>query len=197
MPPNPHKPVMFEVDHALKDVDSAEAEFREAIKGKRALYIELTGANVDLILKEGKFHQSPGARAYQQLVKIAHEAGLRVIALDISHNKRPPKLKDRLDWQEREDYDSFPKREKRWLGILRNAGLGSIIVMHPGHAFGVAQGLGLPKENILRGEKYAAEHRERMMLDARFRDVTEKVESGRLERKRERAKARKLRTPRG
>ncbi|MDD5162993.1 MAG: hypothetical protein PHD95_02180 [Candidatus ainarchaeum sp.] len=184
---HPNKPIIFSVVHEPPNVEAALEEFKKAIQGKKVLFIELMQKSIDQILVQGKYNFDLKIKSYQRLCLEAHQAGLRVIPLDIEAGDMFD-VDFRSHGRSRISYQLFHKREKHWSELLRNAESNSVAVMHPTHALEIARLLKLPKENILgdiamRGPSFLLQ-----------REVSEleriRIEKERLERNRRRAIAR-------
>ncbi len=155
-----NKPVLFSILHERISVNVGIDLFKESLKGKKTLFIELEPIDVTQALG-GKMHSLQSVAAYQKLVVEAGKAGLKVVALDnrkdieeysrmakdienTSHSDK--KFKQKL---ERMCYLEYNKRETKWLKKLKPHGAEAIVVMHPGHASEIAKRLRIPKQNII------------------------------------------------
>jgi|GEM_PF-1977519 len=155
----PNKPVIFALPHTSKEVEKAMDQFRQVIKGKKRLFIEM---NDITHLRIDPFAD------FELLVRVAQQNGVEVIPLD--KNERP-KFKFTLDkkakvvrvpdlseevsnphWPNSIGYPAYRNldlREKKWERMLVGTTSRDIIVMHTGHAEEMIKRLKLPKSNIL------------------------------------------------
>jgi len=187
-----NKPFLFSVEHDPKAVESALPNFRNAINGKKFLFIELTPPEVKAALR-GEADPLELVAAYQKLVTEAARAGLKVVALD-----RPKFMEELLRAEidasiigpnhEKDKakvyYEDYIKRERDWLRTLSNAGSNSVLVMNPGHAAEIAKQLKLPKEHIF-GQLWPRT-KERLIAAGE----AARIEKARLEKSRRRAQQR-------
>ena len=72
MPASPNKPIMFAVVHETEFVTPIIDLFRETIRGKRTLYIEMSRFNP----------VNDDNLDFMRLANMAHSAGIKVVPLD-------------------------------------------------------------------------------------------------------------------
>jgi len=196
----PNKPILFSVDHEPDDVRIAISKFREAIAGKKFLFIELLPEEVELVLKKHEYSSMRSVEAYQRLASEAMTGGLKVIALDnkkfVDEIKRITSTAYIVGWSHFDAsakrsayYQIYIKREKAWLRKLEGVGSNAVVVMNPGHSAEIAKQLKIPKENII-GSLW---HRKKARALAGKEAV--RVQAARIERKKVKAKMRSVHLP--
>ena len=196
----PNKPILFSVDHEPDDVRIAISKFREAIAGKKFLFIELLPEEVELVLKKHEYSSMRSVEAYQRLASEAMTGGLKVIALDnkkfVDEIKRITSTAYIVGWSHFDAsakrsayYQIYIKREKAWLRKLEGVGSNAVLVMHPEHAAEIAKQLKIPNENII-GHLW---HRKegRVLADEKAAGI----QAARLKRKIAKAKTRFMHLP--
>jgi hypothetical protein len=196
----PNKPVLFSVDHRPEAVQPEIGNFKKTISGKKFLFIELSPVEIDEIIVHGKYSSDPSIRSYQTLVSEAHQAGLKVIALDETKARAElAKLLNSLEGlplflaglkRQREIfYKMYSRREKLWCEKLKGARSDAVAVMHPGHADSISRQLKIPAQNIVGSLNKAYEARRLA------EEKASRIEKGRLERAKNRAKSRAGKNP--
>lgn len=154
---HPNKPILFSVEHIPSAVEKELSRFRETVKGKTFLFVELIPGDIEQILQKHTYSIIPSIKAYQRLVAEASRGGMKIIALDNN-----PKFNTEADVAETQAmiggskadirrwlYEIYTKREKGWIERLQGVGSNAVLVMHPKHSTEIAKQLKIPKENII------------------------------------------------
>ncbi|MBI5553444.1 MAG: hypothetical protein HY917_01755 [Candidatus Diapherotrites archaeon] len=192
---HPNKPVLFSVEHQPDAVEKEWQKFKQAILGKRFLFIELSPHEVDEVIVHKKIDTAPQIGAFQRLVRLAHEAGLKVFPLDSAKydkefmnllHSRPPHSEKQI---QSKVYQEYIKREKLWREKLTGKDARTLVVMDPANAIEISKQPGIPKENVpgtldFEGKALEAEKRRLAEIEAR------RIESERFERRKAKARAR-------
>ncbi len=155
------KPVLFSVEHEPKEVEKRMAEFRQVIKGKKILFIELTSEEVFETVKKDVIRHTTLVGAFQRFVFEANKTGLKVVGLDnkkdidelIGAGNAASIIGRDKEWDfsnaEKANYLAYNKREGKWIRKLKTANETAVIVMNPVHASEIAKKLRIPKNNII------------------------------------------------
>lgn len=190
---HPNKPILFSVNHSDKAVQKGKDRFREIIKGRSFLFIELSSERVAEILMGKRASRGSQIRAYQRLVIIANRAGLKVVGLDSQKNvEAMRRVSDNISsaHDPPELYLFYKKRENEWLRKLEGLTSKAVIVMNPVHSTEIAKKLRIPNENII--GKLDVSETIRKIVERETREI----EKARFERKKRKAENRAKRQPR-
>lgn len=159
---HPNKPIVFGIDHSQYSVNHFLRQFKEAIRGKKTLYIELTreqlsrlpnypsrATDILPVANIYELHAPDSEAAFLRLAHTALEAGLQVVPLD------DQKLVDKW-WRKRKvevsgdymRYHNRARREKAWAKKLAPANISAVVIAHPEHAEEIINLLEIPKRNV-------------------------------------------------
>lgn len=187
----PNKPILFGVYHDQSSVREVISKFKSAIRGKKALYIEVDAeilsaipgykpkVKISGLMAENVFKGMAGS--YQLLAREALRAGLKVVPLD------DKKVRERLaqDMQEgqltntRAAYHNLNLREKRWERLLRDARSDTVVVAVSDHLRALQKRLGIPEQNCFMHQEERASQAWRRQAEIEAK----KIEAARTERR--------------
>ncbi len=195
----PNKPILFGVFHDQEEVKAVMEKFRQTIRGKKVLYLEIDAETLSAIpeyepkvkiselMAENAFKGMAGS--YQLLAREALRAGLKVVPLD---NK---KVTERLvqDMQAgkvsnaRRAYHNLVLREKRWETLLRGARSDTVVVAVSDHLRAVQKRLNIPEQNCFMHQEELASQAWRRQAEREAK----RIEAARTERRLRKARARR------
>ncbi len=197
----PNKPVLFGVFHGQAEVKEGMEKFRQVIKGKRFLYLEITAeflsaipeyepkVSISKLYSENVFKGMAGS--YQLLAREAIKAGLKVIPMDDKKQEdRYQKAKqDQKLRIENMAYQNLSLREKRWESLLCGARSDTVVVAVSDHLRALQKRLKIPEQNCFMHQEHLAspDWRRQAEIEAK------RIETERIARRLKEAKARNQR----
>jgi hypothetical protein len=156
---NPNKPVLFPVYHSIEDLYAHARELKDAFRGKKKLFIELSEYDLTTLQHpQTNKYSSSNMNSYLVLAEVAQSQGITVVPLD-SEKMREEQIQFHKDmvakripksfWEAEANYLNYHKRENLWIKRIRGAKCDSLVIMAPSHAVRIAQELKIPQSNIL------------------------------------------------